>query len=633
MELLFEHKNFGVDKLTHLAHAEDFPLLHGNQGFNAVTSTLLKVHDYLTGKRPPGFTISQKWDGAPALIFGHNPETGQFFVATKSAFNKTPKLNYSSEDIEKNHAKAPGLVKKLKDAFEALRHASPKTGVFQGDLMYSGKDVEEKGSNLTFTPNTLTYSVDKHSPEGRRVANSKIGIVVHTEYKGSDIQNMKANLYVDQKRFHNNHLVDFIDPMVHPNVKYTPHAEKDFAMNLMRARALNKDLIKTKAYDAIQGHEELLMTYVNYAVRSAKDPTLHGYISFIKMRYTKLTNDAKKPETKLRRQDVEDTLIGHILDNKVGLNDMFKLHKTLQDTKNILVNVMSDAESPYKTTMHGKATKPEGFVATNNGIPLKLVDRKEFSAANLNKGKFNSEAFAASDSMVFSFGRMNPPTIGHEKMIQMVRDHARQIGANYKIVMSATTDSMKNPLDPKKKLEYAKLAFPDTNIEVAGNKEKTIIDQLKKLSNQGIKILTVVTGDDRKKEFETLINKYNGKKDSFKFKKINFISAGKRDPKAKGTESASASKVRAAAKSGDFNTFRAGIPKTMNDQAAKRMFKDVRTKYGVGVEEKPPEINDKTPGTSLARWSKHPAGDRTGNSARQEIRRRRQKGIWRGKTA
>ena len=93
---------------------------------------------------------------SPSIVFGHHPATGQFFVSTKSAFNKEPKINYTHEDIENNHGHAPGLVSNLKKALDHLPKITPKTGVFQGDLMHHAGSVEKEGSKLHFKPNTIT---------------------------------------------------------------------------------------------------------------------------------------------------------------------------------------------------------------------------------------------------------------------------------------------------------------------------------------------------------------------------------------------------------------------------------------------------------------------------------------------
>jgi hypothetical protein len=128
-------------------------------------------------------------------VFGTHPKTNKFFVASKSAFNKKPKINYSEEDIDKNHGHAPGLATKLKHALKHLPKVTPKGKVYQGDLMHSGVksksnpegDVEEHSGKYHYKPNTITYSTPTHSKHGQELKHSKIGVAVHTEYKGNDL--------------------------------------------------------------------------------------------------------------------------------------------------------------------------------------------------------------------------------------------------------------------------------------------------------------------------------------------------------------------------------------------------------------------------------------------------------------
>ena len=127
-------------KLKHIHHAEDRPLMHGAAGFEHAHAALMKAHEHIKrGEHHSGLTM--KYDGSPSIVFGHHPTTGKFFVASKSAFNKTPKINYTHKDIEKNHGHAPGLVSKLKDCLDHLPKVAPKNGVYQGDVMFSHGDV------------------------------------------------------------------------------------------------------------------------------------------------------------------------------------------------------------------------------------------------------------------------------------------------------------------------------------------------------------------------------------------------------------------------------------------------------------------------------------------------------------
>lgn len=584
---------------------------------------------------------------SPSLVFGHAPGSGKFFVASKSAFNKNPKINYSVEDIEKNHKHAPGLVKKLKAAFDHLPSVVPKEGVYQGDIMYTPEDVNHHGNSISFRPNTITYSTSKDTPEGRRIADTKLGLVVHTKYKGDDLSKMKATFKVDQSKFKNNGEVHFIDPKVQKNsIKYTPNDEKEFAHNMLRARQLHSLIAKNKGYDAIKSQEDLILGYVNSTVKNKTQPSAHGYMAFIKRRHENVMKDLKTDKSKEKKQIQIDDLMSSVAQNKVAFGMAFDLQQTLQKAKQPLVKALSTS-SPFKQTINDKPTGPEGFVATQNGIPVKLVDRHEFSAANF---EWNARANPEDNPMVFSFGRMNPVTIGHAQLVNRVMDVARRMGAQHKIVLSHSQDSEKNPLTPDQKLKYAKEAFPAANITVAGKDDATVIQQLKKLNQSGVRHLTMVVGDDRVKDFEKLINQYNGKE--YLFKKVNVVSAGKRDDKAEGVEGMSASKMRAAAMSNDFESFRKGAPKDLKPADVRSMFNDLRNnmkkevrkvpkpdkegKVMMGVTPRsmasPIRIDDKTPGITLGRYASRSSSDPTAQLAKKEIQRRIKAKAWHGST-
>ena len=167
------------------------------------------------------------------------------------------------------------------------------------------------------------------------------------------------------------------------------------------------------------------------------------------------------------------------------------------------------------------------------------------------------------DLVVISFGRMNPVTVGHEKLVNQVLNVASKNGGEPAIYLSHSSDPKKNPLSYEDKLFFAQKAFGRV---VKKSPARTIIEVAKQL--QGLyKNLTVVVGSDRVKEFETLLNKYNGK--DYKFDKINVVSAGDRDPDAEGVEGMSASKMRAAAAEGDFRSFKSGLPKKLQSTAKK----------------------------------------------------------------
>jgi len=171
--------------------------------------------------------------------------------------------------------------------------------------------------------------------------------------------------------------------------------------------------------------------------------------------------------------------------------------------------------------------------------------------------------------MTISFGRFNPPTTGHEKLLNKVKQVAGR--GNYEIYPSRSNDPTKNPLDPDTKIGYMQQMFPDHAKHIMNNpKTKTIFDALKGANERGAKSVNIVVGQDRQKEFENLANKYNNK--LYKFDRISVISAGDRDPDGEGLSAMSASKLRKAAADDDFETFRSGVPKRMNDQNARKLY-------------------------------------------------------------
>ena len=169
---------------------------------------------------------------------------------------------------------------------------------------------------------------------------------------------------------------------------------------------------------------------------------------------------------------------------------------------------------------------------------------------------------------VMAFGRMNPPTTGHEKLMYAVRKEANRQGASAYIIASHSHDSEKNPLHPNKKLGYLKKIAPvGVSVSVSSKEHPNLLHHASRLYAAGHDHLTVVAAGEREEEFYTLLHKYNGKKGPhghYNFKSIKIHSAGKRDPDAEGTEGISGTKMRAHAKAGDHESFQAGLPKALH---------------------------------------------------------------------
>ena len=184
---------------------------------------------------------------------------------------------------------------------------------------------------------------------------------------------------------------------------------------------------------------------------------------------------------------------------------------------------------------------------------------------------------------VLAFGRMNPPTTGHEVLVKKVHDVAKEVGGSHHVVLSHSQDKAKNPLSAEQKVKHAKRFFPNTNIRTSDKESPNFLSQAEKLHKSGVTHLHMVAGSDRTAEYHNILHKYNGthKGALFNFKKITVHSAGERDPDAEGTSGMSASKMRGHAASGNFNEFRKGIPAHVKDTHAKELYNDVRKNMGV----------------------------------------------------
>jgi hypothetical protein len=187
---------------------------------------------------------------------------------------------------------------------------------------------------------------------------------------------------------------------------------------------------------------------------------------------------------------------------------------------------------------------------------------------------------------VMAFGRMNPITVGHEKLVNKVQELAKKVGGSAHIVVSHSQDPKKNPLTSAQKMKHAKRAFPGVNVSASDKDAPNFLAQASKLHKQGVTHFHMVGGSDRADEYKTLLNKYNnvkGPHGHFNFKKIEVHSAGDRDPDAEGVEGMSASKMREHASKGNFKEFRKGVPSKMTEAHAKEMYNHVR--QGMGVNE------------------------------------------------
>ncbi len=384
-------------KLGHLEHIEDRVIQAGDEGYHHAVNTLHGMHNALQGNSSD-VKLGTKYDGAPSLVFGTNPENGKFFVATKSWQNATPKVNYTPEDIERNHGHAPGLVEKLKAALEHLPKVTPRNGIYQGDVMHTPADIHSDGRNYSFTPNTITYHSPVNSPEGKKIRASKIGVAVHTGYEddgSGTLAGMTPRFMPNLNRFNKHPDVHVISTEMKPDPKnYTDEQKAEFQKH-MNAAAQTYSKIPPEAHETVGRHADDVMAYINHEVRQNGKPNHAAFKNFVQDRAEKEIGKIKTQKNIDRKRDILNARLSDIQKNKNHFDQVLKLHGHLQKAKDTLIGAANQTQA-FGHSIGGAPTGPEGTVVVNpktNTID-KAVNRSEFSAANFAKnrgGSFTSE--------------------------------------------------------------------------------------------------------------------------------------------------------------------------------------------------------------------------------------------------
>jgi len=373
---------------THLTHLEELILTQGAQGYKTARSFLIEMLKNLKGNSDAKVNTSVKWDGAPAIFAGINPDNKQFFVGTKSIFNKEPKINYTMEDIDLNHGHAQGLADKLKLALEYLPALGIKN-ILQGDFMFDKSILKstiiDGKKHYSFRPNTITYAVDADSDLGRQVASAKIGIVFHTTYRSLD---SGASFGADVSGLRRNTNVWFDDAFFKDTtgvVTLTSSEAKQVAMLIKKA-----DSIKIN-YDNLPS--SLLNIYLNQEIKTGQfvDNAAISFKAFQK--WFEIRTDKKIAKLKSDRGIEKATAakqeqLAMFNQRKQDILNIFIVSKLLADAKLIFVKKYNNAIYNTKHFVDDgqgglRVTAPEGYVAVDRiGQGVKFVDRVEFSRAN-----------------------------------------------------------------------------------------------------------------------------------------------------------------------------------------------------------------------------------------------------------
>jgi hypothetical protein len=400
-EFLTEAKE---SKNVHLEHIEDEILNRGVIGARESIDFLRSLRDMLAGHSQSKINVTTKWDGAPAIFCGINPENNKFFVGTKSVFNKNAKLNYTDDDIDANHP-GEGLNKKLKYALRYLPKLGIK-GVLQGDMMFTKGDIDKTVIDgepyIIFQPNTIVYAVPANSKLAQTMLSAQIGVVFHTSYTGQKLEDMKASFNIDIGRLTTTKDVWFRDASftdASGSATFTEEETKQITTLLSLAgrtfQSLNSLVLNRLSTN------EIIRTYIktfnNTKVREGKkitDTRAHTLelIRWIEAKLNKDIADAKKEDTKKKRIAEKTELMRFFRNNAGQLKSVFDLQNLLVDAKLMVIRKLETIKSigTFVRTDDGfRITAPEGFVAVDRlkGNAVKLVDRLEFSQANFNAQK------------------------------------------------------------------------------------------------------------------------------------------------------------------------------------------------------------------------------------------------------
>ena len=386
-------------KRTHLEHIEDIIVTDGYNGGKAVIDYFRGLLVTLQGTSSEAMSVSVKWDGAPAVVCGTHPETGKFFVGTKSVFAQNAKVNYTKKDIANNHG-TEDLGQKLLKCLVHLRKLNIQ-GVVQGDLLFTDDDIVRKNFNnvphLTFKPNTITYAVPEDSDIGRQIDTAKVGIIFHTTYNGEVFADMTAAAGADTESF--SKLPDvFFDNATYKDVsgsaKFTAEETQKFMGGIEKLEGLLNNVPRDLSSLLGQNNDFVgyFQLYINAMVKQGQVPTnvnqfLLGFKKFYADRMQQQIAGLKAQRALQVRQDKMKQMPAFMSRIKRPLQAMLTFYKSVQLLKGFVLKKMNQAMAigSFAQTDSGlEVTDPEGFVAVDKtGNAVKLVDRLGFSRRNL----------------------------------------------------------------------------------------------------------------------------------------------------------------------------------------------------------------------------------------------------------
>ena len=390
-----------IKQLKHLEHLEDEMLNYGVDGCMAAVSFLKELRKMLGQQESAGF-MQTKWDGAPSVICGIDPLSGMFFVGTKSVFNKSdPKICFSDEAIDGYYS--GDLAEKLKFSLRYFSQLGIK-GVIQGDLLFTDSTRNKEnvdGEQLyTFRPNTITYGIPVDHDIGKEVGRAKIGVVFHTHYTGTVLEEMQARAGAPIKDFKKIPEVVVINndtPMHRVGFSKTEMAKFDrYISKIERMCKLSGDFLDDLVSnfgttgDAKFHISSYLKQFFNSEIKNARsvtnvDDTINELANFYHSKMTTELAKIKTVDNLTKKRNLVYKSENYLVDNVYKFKTMIALYKELQAVKQMVIDKLDHLEEfrTFVQTEKGyKVTTPEGYVLHKDGSMIKFVNRLEFAYNN-----------------------------------------------------------------------------------------------------------------------------------------------------------------------------------------------------------------------------------------------------------
>tara|TARA_Y100000389_G_scaffold118506_1_gene115675 strand:- start:1285 stop:2523 length:1239 start_codon:yes stop_codon:yes gene_type:complete len=388
-------------KNLHMTHLEDAVIDGGVKGTRNVINYLRALRDMLAGNASAPVTISVKWDGAPAIFAGVDPSDDKFFIAKKGVFNKTPKIYKTDDEIDNDLS--GDLNAKFKVALAELSKLGISEGVVQGDFLYTSEDIKTETidgeSHITFHPNTIVYAIPAKSALAKQIKRSKIGVVWHTTYRGSDFESMQASfgkaIVPSLKTVNSVWSVDATFEDRSGTATFTGTETAEFTSLLSQAGTLFRS-INSKVLNELGTNEDLnsrTNVFINKKVRQgSRIGDAAGFVIELQRdieEYYQGQIDSKKTKKGKDAQTAKRDAALSIFTkrNLKELQKVFTLYNILVDAKLLVIaklDTVGGLRTLLKTKKGFEVTGQEGFVAIDHlGTgSLKLVDRLQFSLAN-----------------------------------------------------------------------------------------------------------------------------------------------------------------------------------------------------------------------------------------------------------